>query len=172
LIAKVRWADHCHSACKSAIENFASDDASFDRFASAHVVGDQQSDWVLAQRQHERDELIWARRDREASEAAKRRGPASQTQAGSVQQQKAAGRVARIGRIRRVEGAWLDIFAFERQIYADCIVVVTARQWAEAQHIGLVRRNPATTPNTDECANRGPGRVGELNHQRTASGMR
>jgi hypothetical protein len=104
LIAQVGRAQHTHPPDLAAVEQLAGDQQRFDRLAHAHVVGDQQADWVQPQRHQQGHELIEPRADGDAAQGAEGRGAFAQGQPRRLPQQARADGVGDVVRFGRGKG--------------------------------------------------------------------
>jgi hypothetical protein len=84
LLRQVRWAQHGQAADLAAVQQLARDDARFDSLADADVIGDQQAHGVELERHHQRHELVGARLNGNAPEAAERPGGGARGEARRV----------------------------------------------------------------------------------------
>ena len=86
LLGQVRRAQHGQAADLAAVEQLPGDGAGLDGLADADVVGDQQAHRVQLEGHHQRHELVGARLDGDAPEAAEGPRGGAGGQAGGVAQ--------------------------------------------------------------------------------------
>ncbi len=152
--------------------------------ADADVVGDQQPDGVLAQRQQQRDELVGARLDGEAGRAS---GTGRRTSGTRCAARCAAGRRSprRRGRRRSGGGKVASVDGLEcREDGGDVVVAAAERAQHEQVAVALGQHHPLPAAGADQRSGgvrdvmrvspcpviRGTGRVSE--HRRVAARRR
>ena len=105
LVAEIGWTQDAEPLDLAAIEQLARDEQRLDGLADAHVVGDQEADWVQAQRHQERDKLVNPRPDGDAAERPERRRAITKGQASCLpQKMRACGISQVVGRWQRELG--------------------------------------------------------------------
>src|SRR6266566_4884881 len=90
----MRGAQHEQAPDDAVIQHFARNHASFDRFAYANIVRDQQTDGFELEREYQGQKLVRARPEGEPPCASERSGATAQKQAGGIQEKATGGWIA------------------------------------------------------------------------------
>ena len=151
LIDQVRRAEDREALDLAAVDELAQDQAGLDRLADADVIGDQQPRGFLAERHHQRGELVGARLEVDPAGTSERAGAAAQGKPEGIAQEERrltwAGPVA----AGRCEDGKVDGFGF--QLWDEFFrLVLGAGQGTQPQLIAGRENNPFATARPDQLA--------------------
>jgi hypothetical protein len=115
LIAEMRWAEDGNATDLASVKQFAGDEASFNRFADAHIVRDEQPNRLHLERHEERHKLIRTGLHRDVSERPEGSSASTELEAKRISQQQRGSLRPGLLRVRRREGcrAWRDRFEWK-----------------------------------------------------------
>jgi len=130
----MRRAQHKHAPDDPAIEHFSRNHASFDRFAYANIVRDQQTDGFELEREYQGQKLVRARPEGEPPRASERSRATAQKQAGGIQEKATGGWIADHIGIRSRKARGFDALALERKKQPDGSVASTS-YWLEIENV-------------------------------------
>jgi hypothetical protein len=149
LLGKVGRAEHSDPRYLPAIVQFASDQAGLDRLADAYVVGDQETNGVLAEGDKERDELVRTRLEGQPAERTEGARPRTKGEAHCVAEQAAGSVVAKSGGVRGGEGRRLDLLELAED--AGRLIVGATEGSNDEEILGrLGEDHPLAPADTDE----------------------
>lgn len=135
----------------AAIEELTQDQASLDGLADADVIGDQQPRGFLAERHHQRGELVGARLEVDPAGTSERTGTAPQREPQGVAQEQRRLTWTRSLAAWRREGGVVDGLGF--QLGDECFrLVLRTGQRAQPQVVPRRQDDPLATARTDQLA--------------------
>jgi hypothetical protein len=147
----VRRAEDGEALDLTAVDELAQDEAGLDRLADADIVRDQEPRGFLAERHHQRGELVGARLEVDPAGASERTGAAPQRQPEGIAQEERrltwTGPVA-ARRCKRGEVDGLDFQIGDERFR----LVLGAGQRTQPQLIAGPENNPLATARPDQLA--------------------
>jgi hypothetical protein len=151
LIDQVRRAEDREALDLAAVEELTQDQAGLDRLADPDVIGDQQSRGFLAERHHQRGELVGARLEVDPAGASERAGAAPQRKPeGIAQEQRGLTWTGPIA-AGRGKGGEVDRLGFQLRDQRFRLVL-GAGQRTQPQLIAGRKNNPLATARPDQLA--------------------
>lgn len=153
LLTEVGRTQHANSLNHAAVEEFAGNQRGFDGLANAHIVGNQQSNWVEPQRHDQWHELIRTRAHGQASHRPERASTAAQSKTGRIVQKPPGRRTQCAARVGYRVGCFVQCVRLEQAMDANLVGIV-AVDGAQPDHVQLVLRqdDPVALPRLHQRA--------------------
>ena len=155
LLGEVRGAQHAERVDLAAVEQLARHEQRLDGLADADVVGDEKPHGFELERHEQRHQLVGARLDRDAPEAAEGPCGGARRELGRVPQQPGAAGVTEIVGRGRIEGGAADVVPLEGEVHAGGLFAAAAEGTEDEEVVGAVGlHDPLAAAGAHQAADR------------------